>query len=98
MLQRTDCFFEFNRRFPDALVRAYQHDNGCHSEIRAGVEFGVVQEVFLGVYREDGSLRHERIWDEFVLSHMGCPLRDPGKTVARVAAGLFEIGDKVLAR
>ncbi|GEM_PF-4308090 len=65
MQQRGEAFFQFFQRYPTAVIHDYKHENGHYSTLSVGLLQGHVDAAFIGIYRDDGSLRSEEHlpWD-----------------------------------
>ncbi|MBD9675568.1 hypothetical protein IB274_02595 [Pseudomonas sp. PDM18] len=57
-MQRTGVFYDFEAKYPTADVHELE-GNGRVCEIRIGMLYDIVEEVFVGMYLEDGSCRFE---------------------------------------
>lgn len=63
MIQRTTAFEQWAPQPSDKLTE-YGHENGCFSEIRLRrTHNDLIGHMFIGVYREDGKLITEQIYD-----------------------------------
>ncbi len=65
-MERSGVYFAFIENYPYADFIGYVHQNGYQSEVAVGGAQGKVEEVFIGVYRDDGS----RIAEHLILESM----------------------------
>ncbi|WP_438301642.1 hypothetical protein [Pseudomonas sp. NMS19W] len=67
MRQSSQKLSDFLRRYSSAKENVRRHVSQQESDVRVGSQFGVVEDVLVLVYEEDGSLAHEILIDERVL-------------------------------
>ncbi|MFJ3487769.1 hypothetical protein ACIPL1_30730 [Pseudomonas sp. NPDC090202] len=66
-MERSAVYFQFSEKYPDAEFLGYTHENGFRSEVAVGRFQGKADEVFVGVYRQDGTrVAEHRIQDDMI--------------------------------
>lgn len=65
-MDRGDTFYSFISKYPNAEEETFEAGDRKFS-LMAGLIFDCVDEVFLGVYAKDGSLKSEQRFDEQTL-------------------------------
>ncbi|QQX60903.1 hypothetical protein [Pseudomonas chlororaphis] len=97
MRERSQKQIDFLRRYPESRENVRRHVSQRESVIRVGAQFGVVEDVLVSIYEEDGTLAEEVLIDERELEvKVGSSNISPaqaleiGRSVARSLANEFD--------